>query len=460
MICSTPEAYQLLHEGSLASSRIEENGMRVDVGYLNATIKKLKLQIDKREIRLKESKFFKRWKKEFGHKTKMTSRQQLAHMLFEVMGFESVKKTKTGNPSTDVEALESIDNSFIREYAYVEKLKKAKNTYLTGIKRELEGDRIHPNINLNTAVSIRSSVNDPNSQNFPSRDPFFAKMVRTCFIPSPGHVIVEVDLKLNEVRVACCYCEDERLINDTLHGDMHRDMAAECFKLPKKKVTKAVRHVGKNGFVFPEFFGDFYGQIAPSMWDSIRKDKLTTPDGISLYQHLKSKGITKLGKCDTNFDPRPHTFEKHIKKVEDRFWNERYVGYKQWKVDWFDDYMRRKYFKMFTGFVIRWGKSGPCNRKQAVNYPIQGSAFHCLLWALIKLIKWLEKKKMKSKVITQIHDSIVADVHKKELQDFLEKVKQLLVVDIRKAWPWLTVPLGVEAEMSETNWYAKREIEI
>ena len=105
-----------------------------------------------------------------------------------------------------------------------------------------------------------------------------------------------------------------------------------------------------------------------------------------------------------------------------------------------------------TGFEC----SGVMSRNDVYNYPIQGPAFHLLLWSLIQIVKWTVKNKMRSKVIGTIHDSIEADVHRDELEEFIEKVVEVMTIAVRKHWDWVIVPLEAEVEWSETNWYEKK----
>ena len=111
---------------------------------------------------------------------------------------------------------------------------------------------------------------------------------------------------------------------------------------------------------------------------------------------------------------------------------------------------------MMTGFVC----SGVFSRNQLYNLPVQGPAFHCLLWSLTQIVNRMKRDKMRSVVVGQIHDSIVADVHRDELDDYLQLVKQTMTVDVRKHWSWIVTPLIVEAEVAETNWYEKKAVEI
>ena len=100
-------------------------------------------------------------------------------------------------------------------------------------------------------------------------------------------------------------------------------------------------------------------------------------------------------------------------------------------------------------------------KNEVINYPVQGSAFHCLLWSLIKLHQWLKANEMESKVVAQIHDSIVLNLHPDELETVLKKAKQIMCVDVRKHWPWIITPLVVETELAPPggSWGAKAKQE-
>ena len=222
-------------------------------------------------------------------------------------------------------------------------------------------------------------------------------------------------------------------------------------------VSKQMRYCGKNMFVFPSFYGSFYKQCAPNLWKAIKEHKLKLNGGIPLKKHLKKEGYSELGDCDfDNDDEQPGTFVDHIKQVEKSFWKDRFQVYADWKRKWFSDYEATGSISTLTGFQI----SGNYKRNDIINYPIQGSAFHCLLWSLIELNKQLKKRKMKSKIVGQIHDSIVADVHKKEVDEYLQLAKEIMTKRIRKAWKWIIVPLDVEAEVTPLggNWFDKKEV--
>lgn len=449
------EAYRLLHEGSLVLSRIEAAGVRVNADYVNKTETHIREQIRHIQADMKKDEFYRTWHKRYGDKTNLGSYEQIGNILFNVMGYESKERTATGRVKTDADALEDIEHPFVKKFQKVQHHKKTLDTYLCGIKREMVKERkcwmVHPIYNLHTASTYRSSCDNPNFQNVPKRNPEMANLIRPSYLPHPGHHIVEIDFGQLEVRVAKCYNKDPVLgkyIKDKT-TDMHRDTAMKLFLLKKEEVfKKTTRDSAKNEFVFPEFYGSVYFNCAKNIWKSIkRRDFRVGENGKSIYEHLAEHGITERGACIAGEEPVKGTFEAHVKEVEEWMWHEQYKVYTEWKRKWFADYQKTGGFAFHTGFYV----SGVLKRNDVINYPIQGSAFHCLLWCLIQIDAWLRKYKMRSRIIGEIHDSMIASVHPAELQDFLNYSYHVMTVALLKHWRWIDVPMEVEADVGPVD---------
>lgn len=458
MIPYSKKSYQLLHEGVQALSIVEANGLKIDEVYLDSAIRKTRRDIERLQERQKESKTFRIWKRTFGRKTNLESNDQLGTILFEKLEHDPIAYTPTGKPKTDEKSLTAIDSPFVKNYLKIKKLRKALSTYLIGIKREVADGFLHPSFNLHTTVSYRSSSQNPNFQNMPIRNPEIGELVRTAFIARQGRRLVEIDYGGIEVCVAACYHKDPSMISyiEDKTKDMHRDMAMECYKLSQDQVTKEIRYCGKNMFVFPQFYGDWYITCAQSLWEAMDIMKLKTADGVPLKKHLREKGIKKLGNLDPKEEPSSNSFERHIRNVEKAFWNKRFPVYSKWKKWWTEKYQKRGWMITKTGFICQ----GHLERNKIINLPVQGSAFHCLLKSLIVIVlRELKKRKMKTMIVGQIHDSIVADVPNEELQEFLCMSNSIMTKKLRKNWPWIIVPLEIEAEISpiEGNWFMKKE---
>jgi len=180
-------------------------------------------------------------------------------------------------------------------------------------------------------------------------------------------------------------------------------------------------------------------------------------DGTDALAHLKKMGITELGEWDleNGVEPAKGTFADHIKSVEYIFWKERFKRYDLWKREWYDLYTQNGYIDTLTGFRL----PGYYRRNEVLNYPVQGSAFHCLLFSLIHVVSEIKKRKMRSYVCGQIHDSVVGIVHKDELQDYIELVHHTITKRLKRKWDWLLIPLEAEVEVAplESAWHLKKE---
>lgn len=457
------KGYQLLHDGVIALSHMEANGISVDVKYVRSQMRVMQLKIRKLSKLLKQTKIWAKWRKRFGAQAKLTSDDQLAVVLFEIMGIPVHKRTESGKPATDENSLAAIDLKFVRKWVALKKYQKARNTYLKGLLREQVDGFIHPNFNLHIPRTFRSSSDAPNFQNYPVRVEWMGALIRRSFRARPQkgvpRVLVEIDYSGAEVRVACCYNKDPMLRKYILDPstDMHRDMARELFAIPDSAVVeKPVRHAAKNKFVFPQFYGSYYIECARGLWEEMVRRDLKGPEGVPLLEWLASKGITELGALDPSSPPVDGTFEAHVKEVEDGFWNDRFRVYSDWKSEWYASYLRKGYFDTYTGFRI----SGALSRNDVTNYPVQGSAFHCLLWSAIKLVDYVKRKRMGTLVCGQIHDSIVADVPVSELDHYLKAARFFMCRKIEEWAPWLNVPMDIEIEVSPIGgtWYDKKEI--
>lgn len=468
MHCATPESYRLLHDGTLALAQVEANGIKIDTEYLDRTIKEVAEQITQIQKELQSDPTWKLWQKHFKNKANTGSREQLGVILYEVLGLPCTARTEPtnrypeGKPSTDVAALSEIDLPFVKSILKIEHYKKMKSTYLDGYQRETINGFIHPYFNLHTVETYRSSGDSPNVQNVPVRDPEFGKILRKCFIPRKGRVFAEVDYGALEFRIAACFWKDPGMVayasNPKL--DIHRDQSAECYDLSANEVSKDTRYCGKNKFVFPVLYGSYYIQCAKNLWyalDSmnlkIKEDKDNPRSGMLVKEHLASKGITELGRCDPAKQPQPNTFEYLIKDVEDNFYA-KFTDFTENKRKWIKSYRKTGSFPLMTGFVIR----GLFSNNFLLNTPIQGPGFHCLLWSIIEMQKWIRKHKMKTKIVAEIHDCIVYDVPIIELQDVLTVSKRIMTEAIRKAWKWIIVPLEVEVDVTPLgeSWYEKK----
>lgn len=455
---NTLEGYRLLHDGALELARLEEAGIRIDLEQLDRVKEDLGTRTRAIKSDLQQTREWAKWRRRFGAKANIGAPRQLADVLSKDLHVGISRRTSKGMVSTDAEALAHIDLPFVRQWSELAKLNKALNTFVLGIERELDAHGfLHPVFNLHIARTYRSSSDSPNFQNFPVRDKEIARIIRSLFVARPGCVLVENDFKGIEVSVSACYHKDQNFIDyiTTPGKDMHRDMAAQLYIMEPGQVHKDARYGAKNKFVFPEFYGDFYLSCARALWEWAEKGKLTGPNGEPMLKHLRNQGIRELGIPDPDERPRKGTFVRHVQEVEDDFWNRRFRDYGKWRKQWFRQYLKRGYFDILSGFRV----PGVWPRNAVINYPVQGAAFHCLLWTLIQLNRALRKYRMRSRAVGQIHDSILGDVFEPELRDYLCIVEEIVSVKLRKHFDWIVVPMVIEFEICPPGkpWFDKRE---
>lgn len=463
------EAYQLMHDGILALSRAEMQGIRVDMDYIESTLDHLNRKSLRLEKQFKETDFFKQWQKSSKTAINIYSGTQLSKFLYKEKGIEPKKLTATSTEdnvkgSVDADALKQLNLPELSFYENNAKVKKSIDV-LTGFQREQVNGYIHPFFNLHIARTFRSSMSNPNMQNIPIRDKGVMKICRSALFPRPGHLLLEPDFSGIEVRVSACYNRDEKLIYDILHGDMHGDMAKEIFKLDKLDKSlpghKTLRQAAKNGFVFPQFYGDYYKNNAKSMaleWGKLPEGRWKTGQGIVIDQigkPFKDLYLSDqlIGKGIKSYEQ----FTDHVQDIEDDFWNKRYMKYRDWKDMHWSVYKKYGYFDTKTGFRC----SGAMSYNDASNYPVQGSAYHCLQWSLNRLDEIIRKEKLDTRIINQIHDSMLLDVNPDELNFIIKTVNRITTKELAEHWDWIILPMEIEMDICgvDESWATKKGYE-
>lgn len=444
---ATIHAYQLFHDGILALARAERQGIRIDAEYCERKRRHIERKIEYYQKKLEATKLYRRWQRIYGAKINIHSNHQLARILYQVLKIQPPKLTeKSEMGATDEEALEQIDIPELKILLQIRKLAKIKETYLGAFIRERNEDGyIHPFFNLHTVRTYRSSSEAPNFQNIPKRDKESFRICRRALFPRPGHMLVGMDFSALEVMVSCCYHKDPVMLNYVWDkkSDMHLDMAKQIFMFDNLSkdipAHKLLRQAAKNGFVFPQFYGDYYANNAKGLADWVKLPQsrwkpgmgIELPDGTHISDHLIKNGIK-------SFD----TFVKHIKVVENDFWNNRFKVYNAWRKSWVQKYRKHGNFKMLTGFTC----SGVMRKNEIINYPIQGTAFHCLLFTFIQLDKIMREENWESRLIGQIHDEIIMDVHPDEFAHIEQTTHRIVREELPRTWNWINVPLEIEVE--------------
>ena len=430
-------------DGLRAIIDVEHNGITLHTKHYEKQIKHLSRQIKHIESQIQRDPIIQDWNRTEKKKFNPASPNQLSKIITNYLRTKIIKTTASGKASMDEETIEKLGRKYPLMGMIVELRKKSKlqSTYLEPFVRESPTGVLYPNFLLHRVQTYRSSSSNPNFQNIPKRDLNAQKITRSGIIPRSGRLLMEVDYSGIEVRIAACYHKDPVMIDYiTGGGDMHRDVAADIFMMPAAEVTPEQRYYAKNQFVFPQFYGSYYGQCAENLWKSVENDPL-------IMDQLNENGIYDYSR-----------FENHVKKAENIFWNDRFKVYTQWKKDFFNQYEKTGQIELKTGFVCK----GFMVRNDVLNYPIQGAAFHCLLWSLTTLQKMLTKMKFESLIVGQIHDSIILDIVPEELEELKPIIRRIMCDDIREYWPWIIIPLDVEADVTEIdgNWFETKTLEL
>jgi DNA polymerase I-like protein with 3'-5' exonuclease and polymerase domains len=457
----TLEAYQLLHDGCVALAEVEKAGMPVDLEYCARESKRTLMRAGRLKEDIMDSDTGKLWKRIYGPRLNFNSPNQMRHIFFNILKLEPVGYTETGRPSLDAQSLDIMQTRyhlpFVQDFIRMKKLLKAEGTYLRALSSEAVDGVVHPFFSLHTVRSYRSSSSNPNFQNLPLRDPEMGNLVRGAIRAPEGYCIVENDYSGMEVGIGACSHRDRGMIEYITDKtkDMHRDSAMDLFKLEEHQVHKNIRQATKGGFVFPQFYGSYYIECAKNLFETVGQQNLTLTDGTPLREHMERVGLGELGACNPEEPTINGTFEAHVQDVERILWEERFPVFAHWRREIYDFYKDNLYFDSPTGFRYE----GYFRRNEVINFGTQGSAFHCLLKAVIKLVGTLSKREMKTKVIGQIHDSIVALVHMDELQLYLDLVYEIMAKWVKKEWEWIIVPLEVDADVAPEggSWAQKAE---
>jgi len=443
--------YDFFHEGAIALADIEKRGVCTDEEYYNKQSNDEGTGVIDRKIidLLKVTKFgedAQKFKEATGKELDIESPKDLGHLLYDILKYPPIR-TEKGNYSVDEKALNKIDLPFVKDLLALRKMIKVKGTYLAQFKRFSYNGVMHPSYDLTIPKSYRGSSSDPNFQNIPKRDKFSMNTCRKGIIPRKGHGLLSSDFSGIEVAISACYNKDPELIKYITDPktDMHRDAASDIWKLPQQEVTKEIRYSGKNGWVFPQFYGSYYKNCAPDLWDNYLD--LETASGITLEKHMAKQGIKTVV-----------DFINHCKEVEDKFWGKRFRVYKKWKDAINEEYRKKGYISTYLGFQF----VGYMTRNECTNYQTQGTAFHMLLWTLIEVEKIAVEENWLSYIIGQIHDDMIHDYEPKELDHIIETINYIGTVKIKEMFPWISVPLEIEHEISgiDGNWAEMTEYKL
>ena len=387
---------------------MESEGINLDEDYL----KNLSVALDS-DIKTLETKLY----EQAGEQFNIASPKQLGEILFGKMKLvEKPKKTKTGQFSTSEEVLSYLakDHEIIQNVLDFRGLSKLKSTYVDALPNEVQkhSGRVHTDYMQTVAATGRLSSNNPNLQNIPIRTER-GRQVRKAFIPRDNnYVLLAADYSQIELRIIAALSEEDTMISAFKNGeDIHASTASRVFNVPIYEVTREQRSNAKT-----VNFGIIYGVSA---------------FGLSNQTDLTRSESKEL--IDTYYKTYPKLRNYMSEQVDFA----RDHGYVQTVLG------RRRYLKDINAGnqVVR----GAAERN-AVNAPIQGSAADIIKIAMINIHKKLSEKDYKTKMLLQVHDELVFDCYKPEL----EEMKALIKKEMENAYT-MSVPLDVEVGIGE-NW--------
>ena len=387
---------------------MELEGINLDQSFLNS----LSEELDK-DIKSLEAKIYNGAGEEFN----IASPKQLGIILFEKLKLvDKPKKTKTGQYATSEDILSYLakDHEIIQHILEYRGLAKLKSTYVDALPNQVEDStgRVHTDYMQAVAATGRLASNNPNLQNIPIRTER-GRQVRKAFIPRNGdYTLLAADYSQIELRIIAALSKEETMITAFKNGeDIHASTASKVFNIPLSEVTREQRSNAKT-----VNFGIIYGVSA---------------FGLSNQTDLSRGEAKEL--IDTYYE----TYPKLRRYISEQVDFARDNGYVQTVLG------RRRYLKDINSrnAVVR----GAAERN-AVNAPIQGSAADIIKIAMINIHNKLNSEDYKTKMLLQVHDELVFDVYKPEL----ETIKQLVKTEMEAAYK-LKVPLDVDLDTG-TNW--------
>ena len=430
--CST--AYKLLCQGENALSQVSVNGFKIDRDYymkqkplIEDEVRRLKKQV------IEESEIGRAWQRRFQSRMNLDSADQLKTVLKKDMQFDKFKTTEKGGESADKSVVEKLPYEFSNPFLRYKQLNKAWGSLITPIMLGAdENDFVHPNINLHTVRTYRSSCDSPNLQNVPKHNELIKTMVRGGFIPrASNRYIAELDFSAAECGVGLALHKDPQMqiFYSDPDADMHGTIARKFFFLDDKTFCKPLRQCAKK-ITFGQNYGSGAESLAKTMWEFIEESHTKTGDGTDIKDHMANNGVHDYESC-----------LRHSEDVVNWYWKDLYTEYGKWVDEQWNNYKRDGYIDLPTGFRA----TALMRRTQCVNIAIQGSTCHVMLSGLIGLQKRLVKYKCGTKLVCQVHDSVVLDVVPKEWDDVCEMYLEAQD-DTMEMWKWLTYRLQIDAD--------------
>ncbi|AOP32749.1 DNA polymerase I [Leptospira tipperaryensis] len=387
-------------------AEMEKHGIALDVPYFE----ELARDFD-REIRHLESEIH----KQAGAPFNIASTKELQKILFDQLKLRTVKKTQTGY-STDHEVLEELvgEHPIIEKLLEYRKYTKLKSTYVDALPKMVnpKTGRIHTSYNQTIAATGRLSSTDPNLQNIPIRDRE-GRLLRKGFVPgSSDYEILSLDYSQIELRIMAHVSKDPAMLDAYNHGlDIHRRTASALYGVPEKEVSPEMRDKAK-----VVNFSVIYG---------------VTPYGLSRNLRIsRDEAKSFIERYMTQYPGVKSYMDEMVAFAETNGYVQTLTGRRRPVADIHSTHKSAK----------------EAAKRIAINSPIQGTSADMIKIAMISIHKEIQSQKLKSKLLLQVHDELVFEVHKKEKDDFKASMKK----HMETAMP-LDVPILVEGKFG-VNW--------
>ena len=388
---------------------MEKEGIRLDVDFLKSMSVDMQKDIDAFEQQIYET---------AGEKFNLASPKQLGSILFDKLkiGGAKQKKTKTGQYATGEEVLSYLahEHQIVRDILEWRQMVKLQSTYIDALPNQVDKKtgRVHTDYMQTVAATGRLSSNNPNLQNIPIRTER-GRLIRKAFIArDENYTLLSADYSQIELRIIAALCGEENMIKAFQNNeDIHKSTAAKVFNVPLDQVTKEQRSHAKT-----VNFGIIYGVSA---------------FGLSNQTNLSRKESAELIEAYYQTYPKLKSFmSSQVDFARENGYVETISG-------------RRRYLKDINSAnaIVRGGAE-----RNAVNAPIQGSAADIIKIAMINIHKKLTAEHWKSKMLLQVHDELVFDVHNSEL----ESIQPMIKHEMENAFK-MAVPLDVEIGWGK-NW--------
>ena len=387
-------------------ARMERNGVLLDRAKLEAQSHELGKELLQKEREAYEA---------AGQPFNLGSPKQIQEILFERQKLPVKKKTPSGQPSTDEDSLAelALDHPLPRLILEHRALAKLKSTYTDKLPKSINAatGRVHTTYSQTTAVTGRLASNEPNLQNIPIRTAA-GRRIRECFIAAPGSRIVSADYSQIELRIMAHLSGDENLRRAFRDGeDVHRATAAEVFGVSLDNVDSDQRRIAK-----VINFGLIYGMSSFGVAQNLGIDRGTAQTYIERY-FARYPGARRY-------------MEETRRRAKELGYVETVFGRRLWLPE------------LKSGAPVR----RQAAERAAINAPMQGTAADLIKLAMIAVQDFLDREKLSTKLIMQVHDELVLEVPDAELEAVLKNVRELM-----QSVATLDVPLLVEIGVGD-NW--------